>query len=139
MMNTPNLLGGPGGKGVIVGVGVGGTAVLVQVGVGVPLGGVGVKMGSEAADSGLYLSTQGRYSVYVWGVGVWVGVQGGTERGIVKLDEDALIDSLRLLQAAIKVPRPTIVLPRKRRRDQEGCCFCLRQVVSSVHSTCGSE
>ena len=61
-MNSPNLLGGPGGKGVTVGVGVyvgvGGSGVLVGNGVAVNLGGVGVMTGAAARRP--RISAQGR-------------------------------------------------------------------------------
>ena len=58
-MNSPSLLGGPGGNGVTVGVG--GIGVLVGARVAVGAGGVGVWVAAAGRRPRIW--TQGRYSL----------------------------------------------------------------------------
>ena len=91
----------------------GGTVVLVGTGVSegngvkVALGGVGVKTG--AAGRKPRISTQGRYPLYVPGVGE------------VADKDEASSDGSPLPQAPTSTPSPAAAAAKKRRRDQTGC------------------
>ena len=103
-MNRPNLLGGPGGKGVASGVGVGGSGVGVAVlaGVGVSVGSVvGVGVAARPAS----LATSGRYCLPG-------RLSGDTGAGV--LSGDGVAESPHAATAA--AARPVSALPKKARR-----------------------